>query len=193
MTPPPSVEAFVLAGGRSTRFGRDKALVRWGGRPMLVRALAAVRKLGLTPRVVSSDPDPYLDLADAFVIGERPGRGPLEALRVLLRAASSEWALVLAADMPWLGPELPAALIAAAAEEPAPEAVCFLHRNRRHPFPGLYHRALGPVAAELGDEGSLQSLLDRARTRTLGPGATKADLDRALGNVNRPGDLERPS
>ena len=95
------VEAFVLAGGHSSRFGSNKALALFRGKPLLVRALDAVREAGLAnPRVVCRDPDPYRGWATAFVLSERPGRGPAEAARAALASSAAPWVLLLAADMP---------------------------------------------------------------------------------------------
>ncbi|MBM3287648.1 MAG: molybdenum cofactor guanylyltransferase, partial [Candidatus Eisenbacteria bacterium] len=91
----PPVAGFVLAGGESRRFGRDKALANYEGRPMLQRALDALRDAGLEPAVVAPDAGPYRSLCSSFVTSERPGRGPVEGLRAALKATQEPWALVL--------------------------------------------------------------------------------------------------
>src|SRR5262245_27855741 len=96
----PNVDGFILAGGKASRFGSDKALAIWNGKPLLAHSMDALLGLGFTPRVVCRDPLPYFEYAKAFVTSERPDLGPLEGLRVALRSCSQEFALVHTADMP---------------------------------------------------------------------------------------------
>jgi molybdopterin-guanine dinucleotide biosynthesis protein A len=183
------VEGFVLAGGRSSRFGTDKALARIGEETLLARAAAALAALGLPARVVAPDPSAYGDLAAGAVTGERPGLGPAEGLRAALEAAESPWALVLAADMPGVDAPALRELVAAlpGGETGSPRAVCFEDDSgRRSPLPGLYHRSLAGVLAALPDGVALQRLLDRAGVRVLpAPGPD------VLANINTARDLER--
>lgn len=186
------MEGFVLAGGRSTRFGRDKALAAAGGVPLLARALETLRVLGLPARVVAADPGPYAGLGVGVVGSERPGLGPAEGLRAALEACATPWALVLGTDMPGVDPPCLETLVAALppGDPPAHRAVCFGEESgRRHPLPGLYHRSLAGDLARLAGEIPLQRVLDEARARVL-PVAPR-DLARWLANVNTPADLER--
>jgi molybdopterin-guanine dinucleotide biosynthesis protein A len=88
----------VLAGGRSTRMGRDKALLDWHGRPLLERQLDALRASGVDDVRVSGDRPDYRGIADA-----RPGLGPLAGLAAVAGATTGETDLVvIAVDMPLL-------------------------------------------------------------------------------------------
>jgi molybdenum cofactor guanylyltransferase len=178
------MEGFILAGGRSSRFGSDKALALWKGRPLLAHAVAAFKGLGLTPRVVCRDSSPYVPWAHAFVMRERPSLGPLEGLRAALTSASHSWALVLTADMPLLRGNHLRRLLAAAGPETA--VVFGTSDGIRHPFPGLYPRSALAAIDALPDASSVQALLDRVPVRLLD---ADPDLVRALQNVNTPEDL----
>jgi molybdopterin-guanine dinucleotide biosynthesis protein A len=88
----------VLAGGRSTRMGRDKALLDWHGRPLLERQLDALRASGVDDVRVSGDRPAYRGVADA-----RPGLGPLAGLAAVAGAMAGEAELVvIPVDMPLL-------------------------------------------------------------------------------------------
>lgn len=197
------VEAFVLAGGRSSRFGANKALARVGGKNLLQWALSAAENAGCrTPRVVCRDPDPYRRWAVAFVLSERRDRGPAEGIRAILAACATPWALVLGTDMPGvdgallrvlLGPGRERAEKDAAGAVPRHRAVCFeAPPGSRHPLPGLYHRLLLERFGRLGESPSLNRLLDEANALVLGSDdlGSETALAARLRNVNRPEDLK---
>ena len=102
-----TVTGIVLAGGRSTRFGRDKLLEPIEGEPLLwrpMRALAAVStELIVATAAGRSYPVPAdVEVATTFVADDRPDAGPVEGLRAALERASAPLALVAAGDMPSL-------------------------------------------------------------------------------------------
>ena len=106
MTEKTSADGFVLAGGKSSRMGRDKALVELGGRPLIVYALDALRGAGLQPRIAGARSDLS---AFAPVIADRDADvGPLAGICAALAASEAERAVFLSVDMPLM----PASLIA---------------------------------------------------------------------------------
>jgi len=192
-----AVRGFVLAGGASSRFGSDKTLVSYKGRPLVVHALDALRDLGQNPRVVTSDAAAYRRWTSAFVLGEHPGMGPAEGVRAALASTRAPWSLVLSADMPRVDARLLRVLLRGAeAAVPEPSgAVCFIDgAGRRHPFPGLYSRSGISVFARLDPGTSMQRFLEESGATFLGPETARSevDLDAALWNVNRPEDLGNP-
>lgn len=185
-----SVEAFILAGGRSRRFGSDKALAVWRGRSLLAWALHALDQVGLPATVVAPEVEEYRSLASRFLTSERPGLGPIEGVRVALETCQMPWALMLSVDMPWADGRVLRPLLEA--DRSNERVVCFADSSgRRHPFPGLYHRSILPLIEEHGPGGSMQRLLDAASPLLLGPAELTdgVDLDSALRNANRPEDL----
>ncbi len=217
---PPSMQTgfagFILAGGRSQRFGSDKALAVFRGRPLICYPIAALREIGISPAIVAPHADRYREWCAEAVTSERPGLGPIEGVRAALLASSSGWAFILSVDMPLVGPGLLEALRSRAESLPRLDAICFVDsKGRRHPFPGLYNRSLialfnepeggeeaAPASARGGlagaefdsplqGDGSMQSLLDAARAEFVGPRDVvgSIDLEIALLNVNRSADF----
>lgn len=95
----------VLAGGRSSRFGSDKAAADWGGRTLAEHAAAAIRDHVDTVIVIG--PGGLADLP-------RPGLGPLGGIAAALDHGASQGyisVLTIACDMPQLPPGLVAALL----------------------------------------------------------------------------------
>ena len=95
-------EGFVLAGGRSTRMGQDKALLRLGGRPLIDLALEKLRVLSLAaaPRVAGARPE--LASYGAPIADLHPGCGPLSGIEAALTASSQPLNAFLPVDTPLL-------------------------------------------------------------------------------------------
>lgn len=100
---------FVLAGGRSSRMGADKALVELAGRPLIAYALDALRGVGLTPSIAGATSD--LSAFAPVVPDAEPGRGPLGGLWAALERSASPCAVFVSVDMPLLPPSLLAYLM----------------------------------------------------------------------------------
>ena len=104
---PERVGAIVLAGGRSSRFGRDKLAATIGGRPMLDLAIDAVRVVATDIVVViAPDGSPRLSQEVTIARDARAFDGPLAGLAAGLAAfdPSVARAIVVGGDMPSLVP-----------------------------------------------------------------------------------------
>jgi molybdenum cofactor guanylyltransferase len=95
-------EGFVLAGGRSTRMGQDKALLRLAGRALLEIALDKLRILPLAaaPRIVAVRSD--LSSHAAVIADLQPGCGPLSGIEAALAASARPLNVFLPVDLPLL-------------------------------------------------------------------------------------------
>ncbi len=102
-----SSDAFngaVLAGGRSSRMGTDKARLFVGGETLLARQLRLLRDAGAVERlVVGRGGEDFSHEADVrFIPDRRLGAGPLAGLEAALGAGTFGPTLVLAVDLPFL-------------------------------------------------------------------------------------------
>ncbi|GIU99516.1 MAG: putative molybdenum cofactor guanylyltransferase [Actinomycetota bacterium] len=189
---------IVLAGGRSSRFGRDKLAERYRGTPLLHHTLRRVGELCdelvlvLAPGSGTPDLPPELDVVIAR--DAAPYEGPLAGAHAGLLAASGELALLVGGDMP--EPSIPvlAAMVRLAREAEA-EAVVLREGDRLRPLPTVVRvdparrTAAGLLRA---GERRLRSLLGALRTEALEEGIWVA-LDperRTLLDVDEPADLE---
>jgi len=83
--------------------GCDKAWVEWRGSPLIVRAVAKARQLGISEIFISGRPDgDYTTLGCPVLIDLQPGLGPLAGIERALSACTSPLLLVLAVDLPLL-------------------------------------------------------------------------------------------
>jgi molybdopterin-guanine dinucleotide biosynthesis protein A len=112
----PNVEAFLLAGGKSSRMGRDKALLELSGAPMIQRTAdlltALVTKttfvISASQSANSDDTDNanrYSNFGLPTLADSWPSAGPLGGIATALAHAQSNWCLILACDMPFLTKE----------------------------------------------------------------------------------------
>jgi molybdopterin-guanine dinucleotide biosynthesis protein A len=100
------VSGCVLAGGGSTRFGRDKALVEIGGAPMLLRMRALLGDITKDVHVIAA-PHKYSALGVATIGDRWEGQGPLAGIITALQTteeigSGAEWNLIVGCDMPFL-------------------------------------------------------------------------------------------
>ena len=192
-----AASAIVLAGGRSSRFGRDKLAELVDGRPLVAHAVEAVRAVAGDVVLVLGPDAPASDelgvRAVRAVRDPRPFEGPLAGLATGLEAVREPVTLVVGGDMPGLVPEVLAALLAALDDE-AVEAVVLGLDHVPRPLPLAVRVGAATVAAgELLARGerSLRELLRVLRTSEL-PEADWRRLDpsaASLRDVDRPEDL----
>lgn len=185
---------IVLAGGRSRRLGTDKASLTFEGRLLLETVIE--RLSGVCSEVIVASgrtaegrktPRPVRFVADLA-----PGRGPLAGVQAGLAAATAEFALVVACDMPFLNPDL---LSYMAGLPRRYQALVPRTAGRWHPAHAIYGRSCLPVIEELlaKRSSSMRELLSRLDVREL----PEEELRRydpqglSLFNVNEPQDLER--
>ena len=91
----------MLAGGRSTRMGQDKALLQVGGRSLVELALDKLRSIGVAePRIAGARTD--LSSLAPVVSDLHPGCGPLSGIEAALAATNKGLNLFLPVDMPLL-------------------------------------------------------------------------------------------
>jgi molybdenum cofactor guanylyltransferase len=112
---PAIADGFVLAGGRSSRMGQDKALIPLSGKPLLQHALAILRNVGLEPRIAGARSD-FSSFAPT--LPDNPsdsGRGPLSGICAGLAASATDLAVFLPVDLPLLPSSLIAWLLQLAA------------------------------------------------------------------------------
>ncbi len=100
------VAGYVLAGGASARFGRDKALVQFGSTSLLLHITQLLGSCTDSVTVVAAR-GKYTDLGIELIDDRWPGEGPLGGIITALQHTSNsgghcEWNLILSCDLPFL-------------------------------------------------------------------------------------------
>ena len=140
----PEVTAFILAGGKSTRMGADKAFVTLDGRTLLARALQQARSVTRDARIVG-DPAKFEPFAP--VVEDRfRDCGPLAGIHAALRASRVELNLILAVDVPFVTSTLLQYLIMRAETSPAATATVPRINGGWQPLCAVYRRQFADAA-----------------------------------------------
>ncbi|HEY6938075.1 MAG TPA: molybdenum cofactor guanylyltransferase [Terriglobales bacterium] len=136
---------FVLAGGKSSRMGADKALLELGGKTLLLRTLELARAVSEDVRIVGAR-EKLKEFA--LVVEDRyPNRGPLGGIHSALASTSSDFNLILAVDLPFLEKKFLQHLVA---EALASDAVVTLPRagGGLQPLCAVYRRDFAVLAEQ---------------------------------------------
>jgi molybdenum cofactor guanylyltransferase len=149
LDPNPDAACFVLAGGRSTRMGADKALVRLGGQPLVVHALDILRAAGLTVSLAGGSS--ALAGFAPLIPDSQPGLGPLAGICAALASTSAHLGVFLPIDLPLLPASLISSLLVHACNTGSPVTISSVN-GFAQTFPVVLDRKLLP---EL--EGELQA------------------------------------
>ena len=97
---PAAIGGFVLAGGRSSRMGRDKATLDLGGKPLVARAVEKLRRVCAEVKVLSGDPG--LEAYAPVVRDLHADCGPMGGMEAALSSSGFDWNLFLPVDVPFL-------------------------------------------------------------------------------------------
>lgn len=155
----------VLAGGRSTRMGRDKALIRLDGESLIRRQLRLLQEIGVQRRLVAvaagtltgeSALQAEIPPGVACIEDSRPECGPLAGITGALAGLvpGETHLVVLAVDLPRLGVGLMGSLIAAVRQTPD-AGIVPLVAGRWDPLAAVYPRVGLDSALARFDRGEL--------------------------------------
>jgi molybdopterin-guanine dinucleotide biosynthesis protein A len=162
------VTAFVIAGGKSIRMGKDKAFLEFKGRILLARALELAAVVTEDVRIVG---DPRKFAAFGRVIEDiYRERGPLGGIHAALKSSSTELNLMLAVDLPLVEQNFLKYLVSAARET---KTVVTIPRTSdgMQPLCAVYRREFAEVAEQALGQGKnkIDALFTEAETRVVGP------------------------
>jgi molybdenum cofactor guanylyltransferase len=189
--PASDVAAFVLAGGKSTRMGTDKAFVDYAGRTLLSRALDLARSVSSDVCIIGSREKfaPFAPVVeDVF-----HDCGPLGGIHAALRASPAELNVMLAVDMPFVARAFLEYLISQA--RASPEATVAVPRGNGswQPLCAIYRREFAAAAenALRAGRNKIDLLFDVVRTRVIEQDELEgAGFSRAIfRNLNTPEEL----
>jgi len=191
----PEVAGAILAGGRSRRMGRDKALLPINGQPLIGRLAERLQAVTDLVYICANERDRYSFLGLRVIQDLFPGQGPLAGLHAALIASPRAAVLLVACDMPMVEDRLLRALMRMA-EEGYDAIVPCSSSGRIQPLCGLYRASCLIRVESMLKYGIREfSVLLEGKglaIRLVRPAEAGFD-DACLVNLNTPADFERYS
>ena len=192
-----TLSAIVLAGGQSSRMGRDKALIAPEGVPLLKQVYEIAVKCASPVYVVTPWPERYQDILpnscrfirEVPLPNETEPHGPLVGLAQGLAQVQTQWVLVLACDLPRLQVEVLQSWIGLLGDV-KDDAIALLPRDVKgwQPLCGFYRHSCLPALQDFINQGgrSFQRWLSQHPVQEV-PVSDR----QMLFNCNTPTDLEQ--
>ena len=187
--------AIVLAGGKSIRLGRSKALEVTDGKSLIERVIGRLKQLSSHILIVTSQEQVDLPVSDEvkILVDILPGKGPLGGIYTGLLASQSLHNIVVACDMPFLNTELLRYMIGLSSDFDV--VVPRLSRGKVQPLHAIYSRTcIDIIRAQLErDQLEVESFFDEVRVRYVEQVECQKLDPQLLSffNVNYQSDLDR--
>ena len=174
--------AYILAGGQSSRFGENKALVSVLGEPLIVRLASQLASDCLGVTLVVQNLSDYAQCGIQMIEDGVAHGGPLAGVLASLRDANRlglQWCFISSCDMLDWRTEWRAALVSAVLSRPDSAAAVLSEgaNDEFRPFPGLYRSELWGLASVLWRDG-VRSM--RKFHQAMGASVEKCRLERDL-------------
>ena len=164
-----AVKGIVLAGGKSRRFGSDKALYKVNDISMLEHSCCLLESVGLPATIIGHKK--YEELWFQTVEDIIPNLGPLGGLLTACRIYPNSHLVVLTCDMPFLTKK---SIVQLCAQQLQNYSAVFYSFNNQinpqiNPFPGIYDSCLVRDILHLLHQGilSMHSLLEKIQNRLI--------------------------
>ena len=187
------IDGFVLAGGKSSRMGQDKGLMRLGGKPLVLRAAEILKPLARTVTLLGP-PDRYGNLGFPVIADMWPDQGPLAGLCTGLISSSTAWSLFLACDLPRVSPKF-IELLVQRVRTTRSDAVAPRTQDGWQPLCAAYHTRCRAVFERAIQQCQLSIVelfnILRPEAITLDEMATVGVSETEFINVNTPEDWAR--
>ena len=189
------ITIVLQAGGKSTRMGKDKALLPFLGIPLIKRLRDRFSDMGDELLVITNDFSGYQDLAVPLYKDIIPDRGALGGLYTALSISKNPLVGLIAADLPFASPALLAHLIKIILSSGAEAAIPSTERGLE-PLHAVYRRdtSLSLVKGAIDQNlWRMNSWFDQAEILILTPEETRkvTSSKHTFLNLNTPEDLQK--
>ncbi len=185
------VSIAILAGGKSSRMGRDKSFVELEGKPLIGHVIERVSQLSLPITIIANHPQAYQVFGIPVFTDVLTERSSLGGLYSAIYHSQTEYTLCVACDMPFLNPMLLNYMISVSTDGDAVVPMIGEHPQGLH---AIYRKTcLAPMLQELKNNHlKIREFYRLVNTHRIDE-ATLRQYDhdlRSFANVNTPEALE---
>ncbi len=186
-----TASAIILAGGKSSRMGRPKALLPFDGEPLIVHTVHTLRQLFVDIVVVTAPAQELPPLPVTLVRDEVAYQGPVGGIYYGLQATRTEVCFVTSCDAPFLNLALITYLVSQMTDC---DVVVPYWQGRLQPLHAVYRRSVAPLLRVQLERGELRTTLlyEKVRTREVGADELRRFDPEGLSlrNLNSPEDYQ---
>ncbi|WP_413305110.1 molybdenum cofactor guanylyltransferase [Bacillus sp. 1P10SD] len=185
--------AIILSGGKSSRMGTNKALLKINEKTNIERIADTLKPLFDDIILVTNNPESYEFLGLKMVKDHYPGMGPLAGVHAGLNHSDYDVNFIVACDMPFVSGELAQALVHFCSHY---DAVIPVINGKQHPLFAVFKKEIASKVAGCIEEGTLRMkhLLDRLHVLYVTERELQSnsllDLDKVFFNMNHPNEYE---
>jgi len=184
------ITGIILSGGKSSRYGMNKALASFNGTTIIERVVTVMTSIFHKTVLITNDPKEYAYLNLPVYQDIIKGIGPVGGIFTGLESISDPRGFVVACDMPFLNPDLIRYMVS---RKSGCDAVVPRVGWKIESLHALYHRDCLPAIRENIKAGIYQTIQFHIKVRTLyiqEEEIRKYDPDlRSFYNINRPQEL----
>ncbi len=182
------VTGIILAGGKSSRFGSNKALFEYQGKKLVEYSIATLQPICGQILLSTNEPEKYAFTGLPTVPDLFPGCGPVAGIHAGLEQSKSEHHLVIGCDLPWLDTRLFDFILGCS---PGYQVVMPMHKGFKETMASYYHKSCVETL-ERALQGKQYKIFDAiAPLKTFYPEIDKQDFysEKLFANVNYREDI----
>lgn len=183
------VTAIILAGGKSSRMGTNKALLTINGITVIEQIVNECKKITDHILIVTNNFADYQFLQLPMVEDKEKGKGPLAGIQAGLSTVSTEKNIVIACDMPFISAEIAKVLL----EELTNYDACLPKINDQlHPLFAAYRKSCLHAVNQSLNDGQLRirHFLNQVRVKIKTEKELPSYFNKAMFNMNNPQEYE---
>ncbi|MFQ5539445.1 MAG: molybdenum cofactor guanylyltransferase, partial [Candidatus Binatia bacterium] len=185
------LSAIILAGGKSSRMGRSKALLLFDGEPLIVHIVRTLERFFADIIIVAAPGQELPPLPVTLVRDEVAYQGPVGGIYYGIKAASRDVCFVTSCDLPFLNLPFISFLVSQISDY---DVVVPCYQERFQPLHAVYRLSVVPLLRDQLERGDLRpiSLYQKVRTRKVHEDEIRAFDPEGLSflNMNTPEDYQ---
>jgi molybdenum cofactor guanylyltransferase len=160
------VTAIILAGGKSSRMGRDKGLSEYGGMPLIDYSISTCKKITNDILISTRNPE-YSRFGYPLVADNFKDKGPMGGLEATLSVSHTDLNIVCPCDMPGIQADTLNLLLSNSQSTKA--VVVQDAEGKMYPVLGVYNKSALPIIREQINQGNykMTNLLQKLEARTV--------------------------